>query len=280
MKAIWQLLRLEHGFMYGLGVLAGIYIANPSYDDFTKILFGFLTAVFLQASAFALNDYLDYEVDIANKRLDRPLVRGELKRESALIIAVLLLPFGLVSAFLISLNAFLLATLIVMLGYAYNFKLKEYGVIGNVYIALSMAVPFVFGSIIAVDSINFGVLLLSLIAFLSGFGREVMKGIEDVEGDSIRNVRSVARVMGLRFASILSALLFLLAVLLSFFPLLFIETYRDLKYLIPIAIADCMFVYTVFKLVKRYEKGYIRSYRKTTLTAMLFGLIGFLLGAF
>ncbi len=280
MKAVWQLLRLEHGIMYGIGVLVGIYIADQSYNDFLRVVFGFLTALFLQASAFALNDYLDYEVDLVNERFDRPLVRGELKRSHALILALLLLPFGLVSASLISPTALTFALVMVLAGYLYDFKLKEYGFIGNVYIALSMAAPFAFGSIVALDKITNSVLLLSLIAFLSGLGREIMKGIEDVRGDSIRNVRSIARVKGLKFASRLSATLFLLAVVLSFLPVLFIKNYFDVKYIIPIFVADVLFVYTAFKLVKEYDKESIKRYRKNTLIAMSFGLIGFLIGAF
>ena len=280
MKSIWQLLRLEHGIMYGLGVLVGIFIASPGFCEYTKAIFGFLTAVFLQASAFALNDYLDYEVDLINKRFDRPLVRGDLKREHALILSILLLPFGLLSAYLISLEAFLLAALIVALGYMYNFKLKEYGIVGNIYIAFSMAVPFAFGSIVAIGNITNGVLALSIIAFLSGLGREIMKGIEDVVGDSIRNVKSIARVKGLRFASKLSAILFLVAVSISVVPALIIDNYMDLKYIIPILIADIILIYTALNLIKMYEREHIRSYRRMTLIAMMFGLIGFLFGAF
>lgn len=281
LKALWELFRLEHGFMYGLGVVVGIYVSEPYFDDFLKILFGYLTAVFLQASAFALNDFSDYEVDVANNRLDRPLVRGDLSRDTALKSGLLMMPLGFVSAGLVSYLAFLFAVAVTLVGYVYNIKLKEYGFAGNVYIAFTMAAPFLFGSIVATGRIMLSSALLSSMAFLSGLGREVMKGIEDVEGDALRNVRSVARVMGVGKAAVISALLYVLAVLISPLPLFVLEGYiMDLKYAIPVAITDIMLIYVAFMVARSYEKENIRRYRKLTLVAMLFGLIGFLAGAF
>ena len=281
MKAIWNLLRLEHGIMYGIGVIVGIYISSPHYSNIINILLGFLAAVFLQASAFALNDYLDYEVDLANKRFDRPLVRGDLSRKTALLLALILLPFGFIASALISLNAFLLALIITALGYLYNIKLKEFGFAGNVYIALSMATPFIFGSVVATNQITPSSILLSIIAFLSGLGREVMKGIEDVEGDALRNIKSIARIKGPAFASKVAAFFIVVAVLISPVPFLCLKQYyMDPKYAIPVAITDVILIYVALNLIKFYEREKIKKYRKETLIAMIFGLFGFLIGAF
>jgi len=280
MKAIWDLLRLEHGFMYALGVIVGIIVSVGLNFNLKDVFFGCLTAIFCQASAFALNDYFDYEVDLVNRRLDRPLVRGDLSRRSALLIGVALAPLGFLSAYAISINAFLLALAITSLGYLYNAKLKEFGIVGNVYIAFSMCAPFIFGSVVASNTITPQIAVLSIIAFLSGVAREIMKGIEDVKGDAIRGVKTLARIKGVKFASKISASLFITAVALSLVPFLYLEGYRlDLKYLIPVIVTDIMLVKISFELVKKHEPEDIRRYRKQTLIALLFGLVGFLLGA-
>ncbi len=280
MKAIWDLLRLEHGLMYALGVLVGIIVSAGLDFSFRDAFFGCLTAIFCQASAFALNDYFDYEVDLANKRFDRPLVRGDLSRGTALIIGVSLAPLGFLSAYAISINAFLLALAVTLLGYLYNVKLKEFGIFGNMYIAFSMCTPFIFGSVVVANTITPQIAVLSIIAFLSGVAREIMKGIEDVEGDAIRGVKTVARVKGVEFASKLSASLFLIAVALSLVPFLSLERYRlDLKYLIPVIVTDIMLIRISFELIGRHEPEDIRRYRKQTLVALTFGLVGFLIGA-
>ncbi len=277
-RAVWQLLRLEHGIMYGIAVLVGIVISSDTAFQFEKALFGFLTALFLQASAFALNDYFDYEVDVANRRLDRPLVRGELKREHALLLAVLLAPAGFVAAIKISYEAFLFALLITAMGYGYDIKLKEFGFAGNVYIAASMAAPFLFGGVVA-GLVELPVVVLSAIAFVSGLAREVMKGIEDVEGDALRNVKTVARVKGVRFASRLSATLFLTSVALSLLPLTLPE-FVDFKYIVPVAVTDAMLISISIKLISGVSKDEIGRLRKDTLKAMFLGLVAFIGGAF
>lgn len=258
--------------MYGIGVLVGIFLGGGA--KFEDVLLGFMTAVFLQASTFALNDYIDYEIDLANRRFDRPLVRGEVSKSAALFLSTFFFPLGAISAFFISSIAFICATTIALLGFAYNYKLKELGFIGNVYIAFTMSAPFIFGGLIS--ELRSSILLIALIAFFCGLGREIMKGIEDVEGDALRGVRTIARIHGIEKAAQLSSALFLIAILLSFIPPIVVPEYLDAKYILPVAITDLMLLQVTFKLQKSKE---IAKFRKKTLFAMLFGLIGFLAGA-
>ncbi len=274
--ALWELTRLEHGFIYGLGVVAGVYI-TLGYFDLRLTTFGFLTALFLQASAFALNDYFDYEVDRANRRFDRPIVRGDISRRTALLVSAVLAFPGFGFAYAVSILAFFLAIAITFMGYAYDIKLKEYGIAGNIYIAFSMAAPFIFGSIVA-GSPNIQIAILSAIAFLSGLGREIMKGIEDVEGDAIRNVRTIARVQGIKTAEKISASLYIISVVLSLLVIA-IPEYMDVKYLIPVLICDFILIDTASKLFKGVRMEEIRKMRKKTMIALFFGLVAFILGA-
>ncbi|MBO8181195.1 MAG: UbiA family prenyltransferase [Archaeoglobus sp.] len=281
-KALWELTRLEHGLMYGIGVVIGVVVSSGIAIEPQKLLFGILTAIFLQAAAFSLNDYCDYEVDLRNKRMDRPLVRGDLSRSHALAVAILLTPLGFIASVLISLEAFLLAFLITMAGFIYDLKLKEFGIAGNVYIAFSMAAPFIFGSVVALNSVTPAVAVLAGIAFLSGFAREIMKGIEDVEGDALRDVKTIARTKGTRIAAKYSAVIFILSVVLSPIPFLFLDKFIfDFKYLIPVLITDFILLKISFELLSgKFGIREIKKYRKESLVAMLFGLIGFLAGAF
>ncbi|AIG97223.1 UbiA family prenyltransferase [Archaeoglobus fulgidus] len=281
LKAIWDLLRLEHGLMYGFGVVIGIYVSDPFFSDLWKLLLGYLTAVFLQASTFALNDYFDYEVDLVNNRTDRPLVRGDLSRRIALALAIALMPPGFVAAYLISPLAFIFAFAVSVLACLYDYKLKELGFAGNVYIAFTMAAPFLFGSIISSGWITEKTALLASMAFLTGVGREIMKGIEDVEGDALRDVRSLARTMGERKAASIASLFYLTAVSISPIPLFLLPEFLfDLKYAVPVSVTDVLLIYVALRLVGDYERESIRKYRKVTLVAMVLGLVGFFAGAF
>ena len=96
-KAIWELMRLEHGVMIAIAILIGSLIAlkGEGMPSFEKFILTFFTALFLEASTFALNDYYDLEIDKKNKREDRPLVRGDLSPKSALYLFYIFFPLGI-----------------------------------------------------------------------------------------------------------------------------------------------------------------------------------------
>jgi len=293
-RTIWELTRLEHGLMYGFGVLIGIIIVDKEVL-FTKLpVFGFFTALLLEAGTFALNDYCDLESDIANRRMDRPLVRGELRKAEVLLIAILATAFGIVCASFLSPIVFLLAVILAVLGILYDIKMKEFLAVSNLYIAFTMAIPFIFGGLIAEPGrIDRVLLILASIAFLAGFGREVMKDIADVKGDALRDIKSFARVYGVGKARRVVVFSYSLAVILSVIPFFSVNTpyFFDPAYILPVMAADALFLHTCFKLRpfgKRFDLKTIpfgsedlnyNAMRKETLLAISIGLIAFVSGA-
>ena len=292
LKSIWELTRLEHGLMYGVGVLIGMLIAGGQILLPGQLLgltvlvpsrlasFGFFTALFIQAGTFALNDYCDLESDIANRRLDRPLVRGDLSRHEALGVAILATFLGILCASFLHILLFVLALSSAVLGVLYDFKIKEYLAVSNLYIALTMAIPFIFGGLLVdPNRINPELLILALIAFLAGFGREVMKDSADLKGDALRNVRSIARVYGVNRANNVVIAFYSLAVLLSAIPFITGSTsyYLNPVYALPVLIADALFLHTALEL-RTAQPEYTRL-RNMTLLAIGVGLIGFIGGA-
>jgi geranylgeranylglycerol-phosphate geranylgeranyltransferase len=279
-KAMWQLTRLEHGLMLGSSVIIGMIISDDVIISISDALLGFLTVLLISAGIFALNDYCDMDVDIANDRADRPLVRGELQPRDALIIASIATPIGILCSFLLeNMWCFALAVITAGLGIVYDVKMKEAGVPGNAYIAFTMAIPFVFGGLI-IRRVPFVLLIFSSMAFLSGFGREVMKGIVDVKGDALRDVKTIARVYGIGKAKIISVIFYMIAVLLTFFPFIFdMSGFRNHAYLFLILIADSLFAYVCYELYKSKDREKVNELRNTTLVAMIVGLIAFLCGS-
>lgn len=281
MRAIWELTRGEHGLMYGAGVLIGILVAGGNFG-ITAVL-GFFTAFFIQAGTFALNDYCDLETDIANHRLDRPLVRGALTKELAFGIACIATALGILSSVVLTmlhggLTLFLVALLLAALGILYDIKIKELFAVGNLYIAFTMAVPFIYGGLIAGD-IGEGLLILSFIALLAGLGREVMKDIADIEGDEIRDVRSIARVYGIEEAKKVVTASSLLAVGLSVVPFFLPSTpyYLNPIFIILVSGTDIIFAHTINELWKQHVN--YEQLRKETLIAIAIGLLAFICGA-
>ncbi len=284
LKTVWELTRAEHGLMYGCGVLIGIIIADKTVLFSELALFGFFTAFLLEAGTFALNDYYDLESDIANRRTDRPLVRGELKKEEALLIACGAIAAGLAFAVFLNRICFALAVILAVMGVLYDIKMKEFIAVSNFYIAATMAIPFIFGGLLAYvperTEMMQPLIILASIAFFAGFGREVMKDMGDVKGDEVRDVRSIARVYGMEKAKSTAVFSYSLAVILSAVPFFLVNTsyFFNPAYIVPVMAADVLFVHTCFGLRKGVDINY-NYMRKETLIALVVGLIAFVSGA-
>ncbi|MCD6467698.1 MAG: UbiA family prenyltransferase [Thermoplasmata archaeon] len=283
LKAVWELMRLEHGVMLFVAVFVGAVVGYGGLPgDLVKLFLAFLTALFLEAATFSLNDYFDIEIDRRNNRVDRPLVRGDVQPRTAVVVFVLLFPLGIVSAFFVNLQCFVIALMTGLFAVAYDAWLKRVKQVGNLYIAYTMAVPFVFGAVAVSYSVPFVVWVLAFIAFLVGFGREIMKDVMDMKGDSESGVKSIPMYVGERNAYRLSGVFYLVAVVLSFLPFFFLRDsayYGDWVYLCLIVLTDVVFIVIAFNLFVR-DNPPVRRYRMFTLVAMVFGLLAFLGGAF
>ena len=288
-KAIWQLMRLEHGVMIFLAILIGSIIAlkGQALPPWDKFILTFFTALFLEASTFALNDYFDLEIDKKNKRTDRPLVRGDLAPKSALYLFTIFFPLGIICSYFVNLTCFIIALITALFAVLYDTHMKKVKLVGNFYIAYVMAIPFVFGgaTILEANNLSFeihpAIFIIALIAFLAGSGREIMKDVEDFEGDKEKGVRSFPKYIGKRKSNILAAFFYIVAIVLSFLPFMaprYDIYYLNYYYLAPILITDTMLLSTSLHLIIK-RKPHLKLYRKFSLVAIFIGLVAFLIGA-
>ncbi len=282
-KAILDLMRVDHGIMLLIAILVGAMISNHSIPhDLVKLTFAFFTALFLEISTFALNDYFDLEIDRRNKRFDRPLVRGDIKPSTAIIIFSIFFPFGIISSLFVNFQCFFIALVTAIFAVAYDIKLKRIKQVGNLYIAYTMAIPFLFGAVSVSEDIPLVIWTLAFIAFLAGFGREIMKDVIDIKGDRMQGVKSIPMYIGEKNSYRLASIFYTSAILSSFVPFFILNGtsyYWNPIYLTLVIATDIIFLIISINLI-RGENPPVRWYRKLTLFAMIFGLIAFLGGAF
>ena len=288
-KAVWELMRLEHGVMIFIAILIGSIIGlnGQGFLPWDKFLLTFFTALFLEASTFALNDYYDLEIDKHNKREDRPLVRGDLQPRTALVLFFIFFPLGIICAYFVNLTCFVIALVTAFLAILYDAKMKKIKLIGNFYIAYVMAIPFVFGgtSVLPSDVFSFdispGIYIVALISFLAGAGREIMKDVMDFEGDKEKGVKSFPRYIGVRWSNVVAGLFYFVAVFLSFLPFLsqrYILYYHNYLYFVFVLVTDIVLVFVSLQIIFS-KKPDMKFYRRLSLVAIFIGLVAFLVGA-
>ena len=280
-KAVLQLVRADHDVMLALGVVIGYAVSGGlASPDPQRLLFSAMTAFLVGAGAFALNDYYDLEIDRRNRRTDRPLVRGDISPRTAVAIFIILFSSGLACSSGVSLPCFAIALVTGALAVSYDVWVKRLKLLGNFYIAYMMAIPFVFGGV-AASSVPGSTLVLAAMAYLSGFGREVMKDIMDLPGDMEAGVRSFPACVGERASCFISSGAYIAAVALSPIPfLLGPEPYlMNPLYIVPVLVADSLLLFTAASLTLEGGRR-LRSLRRVSLAAMMLGLVGFLLAGF
>jgi len=279
LKASVSILRPVNCAMIGFAVMVGYFVSKPASVSAAAIALGFVTGFAICAFSMVVNDYYDIEVDRVNQPT-RPLPSGAVSKRGAVGIAVAMLAVGFLAAFLlVSPDAVLIVALYSLLAWVYDFRAKKYGVAGNMIVASSLAIPFIYGGVISGGQVLESLLLfMAATSFLAGVGREVVKAMADVPGDQKRGVRSYASVHGLRSASAVGALFFLAAVVSSLLPLALISV--NAVYKVGVVLPDVAFVYLAYRILARPDVERALSVKRAALMGMLLGLIVFIGGAF
>jgi geranylgeranylglycerol-phosphate geranylgeranyltransferase len=236
---------------------------------------GFLVGFSLVASSMAINDILDAEIDRINNP-GRPIPSGRVSETGAATFAVVALAVGLLLALVLSSLNLVIAILAVILMLYYNRFGKRTGLPGNAIVSANLAIPFVFGG--AVGGVKSILYVFALIAFLAGMGREVIKGMADIMGDSKRGVRTLAVSKGLRVAAKTGAVFFVVAVLLSGIPI--IVGLASWLYIPPLIVCDLGFLYSAYSILRDPSSRNALRSKNQALVWMLLGLIAFVAGGF
>jgi geranylgeranylglycerol-phosphate geranylgeranyltransferase len=279
LRASISIVRPINCAMIGFAVIIGYFVSKPATFSLPAIALGFVTGFAICAFSMVVNDYYDIEVDRVNQPT-RPLPSGAVSKRGAIVIAASMLVVGFAAtALLLDPSAVLIVALYSFLAWLYDFRAKKYGLAGNLIVASSLAIPFIYGGVISGGRVLDSLLLfMASTSFLAGVGREVVKAMADVQGDQKRGVRSYASVHGLRSAAALGALFFLAAVVTSLLPLLVISV--GTLYRVGVVLPDAAFVYLAYRIITHADVKGALAVKRSALLGMLVGLIVFVGGAF
>lgn len=254
-----RLFRLELPLSAGICVILGAFLAAGSVPPISQLVLGFLSIFFISATALILNDYFDCEIDRVNAP-ERPLPAGLVTKREALVLSIVVALLGLLCAALISLPALAIAVVVWIVGIAYNWRFKRTGLPGNLMVAFSVGMTFVFGGVVVGHPTDRVVWWFGLLAMLFDLGEEIAADAMDVEGDRIIGSRSLAIVIGPRRALKVSAGVFLAVILVSLVP--FVLRWLEPIHLVPILLMDAVLLYGTARLLDpatRHPRRYIRA---------------------
>lgn len=266
-----------------MGAISIILVAIIDKTISIPIILAMITVFFETAAGNVINDYFDYNIDLVNKP-ERPIPSGRISLKNGRNYAYLLFLAGTICGFLISYLTgnwipFIIVLIADVILYLYAYKLKTTPLIGNLAVGFMTGFGFVFGGFtINNPSIVATSIFLGFFAFVMTTAREIIKDIEDVEGDKKDGARTLPIIIGKRTPAILATILIIVDCALC--PLLYIYHIFGILYLVIIAIAVILFIYSAILILKSQDEATAHKSSKLLKIGMLVAFLSFALGSF
>jgi len=239
------LTRPGNAILTAIAVIAGAFIASGSdiMEFQAEIAICSISAMMLVGGGNALNDYNDRETDKLNHP-KRPIPSGQIKAETALNYAQLLLALGLLLLFFTLENKmpFVIALIGVGMLIAYENGLKAAGITGNISVGLMSGAVFLYAGM-AVNDPGPTMWMFGL-AVLATISREIVKDIQDLEGDNDR--KTLPTRIGVNNALNLSTFILLIAIGLSYTAINSFENMARITYVGGITLANGMMLLGIY----------------------------------
>ena len=212
-----MIIRPLNVFLGGLTILISSLIIKYDGPAISVILPVFVV-MFFTIGANTLNDYFDYEIDKIN-RPDRAISSGLVLRNHALILSLFSLVVGVLIALRLNKDSQLLSIGVSLpLIIAYNVKLKNYPLIGNIIVSLILAMSFIYAGLVFKKTEP--LIIPALLAFGLTLIREIVKDLADIKGDKSAGLMTFPIVYGKKKTIILCTILSLFLGIGSFIPFL------------------------------------------------------------
>ena len=264
-------------------------ILQSSIIDFILLV---VATVFLTAGGYVINDYFDIKTDLINK--GKVIVGTRIPRRQAMMWHNLFNIAGVSIGFYISWKAgyFWLGTMFLVVSgllYFYSASYKRQFLIGNLVVATLVAmVPLLvviyewpalyrYYTINAVTLPDFNLIIywvggFAVFAFLTTLSREIIKDIEDFEGDIAYGRNTVPVVIGILATKIVSVSLVVLTIALLYLVwYFFINDNITLIYLSAAIVLPLAWV--IFKVVASSNRKQLHHASSIMKVVMLTGIL-------
>jgi 4-hydroxybenzoate polyprenyltransferase len=273
----------------GKGELTPLVLKFPWYDFIILVI----ATLFITAGGYVINDYFDIKTDLINR--GEVIVGTRIPRRQAMKWHNILNIAGVAAGFYISWKAgyFWMGIMFLIVSgllYFYSASYKRQFLIGNLVVAaLTAMVPMLvvfyewpalyrYYAVNAVAPPQLGIVFywvggFALFAFMTTLTREIIKDIEDFEGDMAYGRNTIPVVTGITIAKIISIVLIVITVTLLYLVWHFFFL-NDKITLIYISITVALpLLYVIYQLITSSNKRQLHSASRLMKIIQLAGVL-------
>jgi geranylgeranylglycerol-phosphate geranylgeranyltransferase len=277
----FKLVRIEYSFFSALGVVLSGLLSGDLNGFQPEYLLAFSVVLFSAFGSFALNDYYDFDVDLRNRRVDRPIVSGIFDRDSALLVGAASISLVIFLSFFLNHLARNLVLLSLPIFILYNIRAKKVLLLKNGIIAGAYVATLFLGSLVSDKSLEPLIIYFALMGFIVGMAFEIMIDIIDVDGDRKQGIETLSTRFGVKRASLVSVFLYSLIIFLDplpFFIMIDRSLHSDYLFLSLILIPVVSYFFVSKSLLREQTRETVQSLKIRVFITMQAGCIAYLVG--
>ncbi|HTP12128.1 MAG TPA: geranylgeranylglycerol-phosphate geranylgeranyltransferase [Bacteroidota bacterium] len=257
-----------------VSIPAASVLAGAGWRQWFEVLLAALTGGLVAGAANAINDRFDADIDRINKP-SRPIPRGDATQRDALIEWSVLSLIAI--ALNVALNVYAIGIVIsaVAILYWYSAYFKRTVLAGNFIVGFMTGTAFIYGAVV-VGNVE-RALMPAIFAFLANFAREILKDIEDIEGDRKEGAATLPVRYGIQPARIVAS--FALVLLVAATVVAYQLGIYTIVYLYIVLVVDVLLAAVLVWMWIDLAPASIRKMSSALKASMVIGLVAIFLGS-
>jgi len=273
-KAYFFITRPVNVLITFLVVIVGALICIIGDYSIFKILLAAISAGLTAGAGNIINDIYDIEADKINHP-ERPLAKGIITTTNAWMEYFFLTLLAIGASSFINQTALAIVILTSILLYLYSARLKKIPLLGNITVAYLTGLAFIFGGV-SVNNIR-GAFIPAIFAFFINIIRELIKDMDDIEGDTKVGLQTFPKRFGIKASILFITFLTITLIAFTFYP--FIMNIFNIEFFVlAMLVVNPILVYFLKLLYEKDENKNLNKLSNMLKLNMLLGLLAIFLG--
>jgi len=269
LTAVIKLVRPLNFIITFVSVFVAAFICKPDTILTLNLVLAALAASFVLASGNIINDIKDIEVDKIN-RPERAIPSGNITRTNAYALYIVIVLVSIVISFFLIEMAMLIILLSIILLFFYSKYLKQILLVGNVTVSFLAGLVFIYGGVVVGNP--HAATIPAVFAFLINFIREIIKDMQDVEGDKKAKVVTFPIKYGFKKTKNLILFFTILLILFTTYPFI-LKLYKIEYIIIVMVIVNPILVYCLKILFEDNSANNLKKISNLLKLSMILGLL-------
>jgi len=274
LAAIIKIIRPLNFLITFFSVIVAAIICPPDKFPGLNVFLAALAASLVMASGNVINDIYDIGIDKINKPL-RPLPSGNITIKEAYALYFIFIVTSIFISALVNEKALAIVLISILLLFIYSKYLKRISLVGNVTVAFLTGLVFIFGGVVVENPS--AAIIPAMFAFLINLIREIVKDMEDVEGDTNSGVVTFPVKLGSQKSKIFISLITISVILYTLYPFI-TQIYKIEYFVVVMVIVNPILVYCLKILFEDHSVKNLKKVSNLLKLSMVFGLIAIYIG--